>query len=155
MRLLCHAAAIRGRYGRWKLDRLESASSAAELKSGQFFRTVARLGIEAAEALDYAHQCGIVHRDIKPSNLMLDEQGKLWISDFGLARFDANASLTATGDVLGTVRYMSPEQVAGKRNLVDPATDVYSLGITLYELATLQDAFAGSDRTPPSCRDRQ
>ncbi|MGO9114015.1 MAG: protein kinase domain-containing protein [Thermoguttaceae bacterium] len=121
-------------------------SGAAELKSSQFFRTVARLGIEAAEALDYAHQCGVVHRDIKPSNLMLDEQGKLWISDFGLARFDANASLTATGDVLGTVRYMSPEQVAGKPNMVDPRTDVYSLGITLYELATLHEAFAGSDR---------
>ncbi len=121
-------------------------TSVAELKSGQFFRTVARLGIEAAEALDYAHQCGVVHRDIKPSNLMLDEQGKLWISDFGLARFDANASLTATGDVLGTVRYMSPEQVAGKPSVVDPRTDVYSLGITLYELATLQDAFTGSDR---------
>ena len=121
-------------------------SSAAELKSAQFFGTVARLGIEAAEALDYAHQCGVVHRDIKPSNLMLDEHGKLWISDFGLARFDANASLTATGDVLGTVRYMSPEQVAGKPGAVDPRSDVYSLGITLYELATLQDAFAGSDR---------
>ncbi len=121
-------------------------SSAAELKSARFFGTVARLGIEAAEALDYAHQCGVVHRDIKPSNLMLDEHGKLWISDFGLARFDANASLTATGDVLGTVRYMSPEQVAGKPGAVDPRSDVYSLGITLYELATLQDAFAGSDR---------
>jgi eukaryotic-like serine/threonine-protein kinase len=121
-------------------------SSAAELKQSEFFRTVARLGIEAAEALDYAHQCGVVHRDIKPSNLMLDEQGKLWISDFGLARFDANGSLTATGDVLGTVRYMSPEQVAGKPNVVDPRTDVYSLGITLYELATLQAAFSGSDR---------
>ncbi len=121
-------------------------SSAAELKSNQFFRTVARLGIEAAEALDYAHQCGVVHRDIKPSNLLLDAQGKLWISDFGQARFDANASLTATGDVLGTVRYMSPEQVAGKPSMVDLRTDVYSLGITLYELATLHDAFAGSDR---------
>ena len=121
-------------------------SSAAELRHSQYFRTVARLGIEAAEALDYAHQCGVVHRDIKPSNLLLDEQGKLWISDFGLARFDAKGSLTVTGDVLGTVRYMSPEQVAGKPNMVDPRTDVYSLGITLYELATLQDAFAGSDR---------
>jgi serine/threonine protein kinase len=121
-------------------------SSAAELKGRDFFRTVARLGVEAAEALDYAHQCGVIHRDIKPSNLLLDEQGKLWISDFGLARFDANASLTATGDVLGTLRYMSPEQVAGKPGMVDPRTDVYSLGITLYELATFEEAFSGADR---------
>jgi hypothetical protein len=122
------------------------AATAADLTSGAFFRAVARLGIEAAEALEYAHQCGIVHRDIKPSNLLLDHQGQLWISDFGLARFDANASLTATGDMLGTVRYMSPEQVGGKPAMVDGRTDVYSLGITLYELATLCEAFPGNDR---------
>jgi tetratricopeptide (TPR) repeat protein len=121
-------------------------SSADELQSGEFFRTVARLGIDAAEALEYAHQCGVVHRDIKPSNLLLDEQGQVWITDFGLARFDANASLTATGDVLGTLRYMSPEQVAGKPGMVDGRSDVYSLGVTLYELTTLREAFPGGDR---------
>ena len=123
-----------------------SFATAASLKSGNYFRTVVRLGIEAAEGLDHAHQCGVVHRDIKPSNLLLDLQGALWITDFGLARFHADGSLTATGDVMGTVRYMSPEQVAGKPGLIDQRTDVYSLGITLYELATLADAFAGLDR---------
>ncbi len=124
----------------------KSFTSPASLKSGEYFRTVARLGCQAAEALDYAHQCGIVHRDVKPSNLLLDDQGKIWITDFGLARFHIDGSLTASGDVMGTIRYMSPEQVSGKSNLVDQRTDVYSLGITLYELATLREAFEGSDR---------
>ena len=124
----------------------KSFSNAASLKSSNYFRTVAKLGIEAAEALDHAHQCGIVHRDIKPSNLLLDDQGKLWITDFGLARFHTDGSLTATGDVMGTIRYMSPEQVAGKSGLIDQHTDIYSLSITLYELVTLREAFEGSDR---------
>jgi len=124
----------------------KSFSDAASLRRGEFFRTVARLGVEAADALEHAHQCGVVHRDVKPSNLLLDERGQVWITDFGLARFASDASLTATGDVLGTIRYMSPEQAAGNAALVDHRTDVYSLGITLYELATLRDAFDGSDR---------
>ena len=110
------------------------------------FRTVAELGIQAAEALHHAHECGIVHRDVKPSNLLLDLQGNLWVADFGLARCGANPSLTSTGGLLGTIKYMSPEQAAGKHALVDHRTDVYSLGITLYELSTLRDAFPGKDR---------
>jgi eukaryotic-like serine/threonine-protein kinase len=121
-------------------------SDARSLRSGDYFPAVARLGIEAADALEHAHQCGIIHRDIKPSNLLLDEQGRIWITDFGLARFPNNSSLTITGDVMGTVRYMSPEQVAGKSSLIDHRTDIYSLGITLYELATLREAFEGTDR---------
>ena len=124
----------------------KSFSNAASLKSGNYFQTAARLGIDAAEALDHAHQCGIVHRDVKPSNLLLDNQGKIWITDFGLARFQSNGGLTATGDVMGTIRYMSPEQVAGNSALVDQRTDVYSLGITIYELITLREAFDGADR---------
>jgi serine/threonine protein kinase/tetratricopeptide (TPR) repeat protein len=135
------AATVRQAAARWN-----PATSAEELHSGEFFRTVARLGIDAAEALEYAHQCGVVHRDIKPSNLLLDDLGQVWITDFGLARFDANAGLTATGDVLGTLRYMSPEQVAGKPAIVDGRSDVYSLGVTLYELATLREAFPDGDR---------
>ncbi len=111
-----------------------------------FIRTVAALGIQASDALEHAHQRGILHRDIKPSNLLVDLAGHLWVTDFGLARIPGENNLTLTGDVLGTLRYMSPEQALGKRPLVDGRTDVYSLGATLYELLTLRPAFAGDDR---------
>ena len=92
-----------------------------------------------------AHEYGVVHRDIKPSNLMLDGDGKLWVTDFGLARCQSDATLTKTGDVVGTLRYMSPEQALGQTARVDQRTDVYSLGATLYELLTLRPAFPGQD----------
>jgi serine/threonine protein kinase/Flp pilus assembly protein TadD len=111
-----------------------------------FFLEAARLGRQAAEALEHAHQQGVLHRDVKPSNLIVDGRGHLWVTDFGLARFQGEGSLTATGDLLGTLRYMSPEQALANRAVVDQRTDVYSLGATLYELLTLQPAFAGSDR---------
>jgi len=107
---------------------------------------VARLGLEAAEALEHAHQEGIIHRDIKPANLMVDAKGHLWVTDFGLARLRSDSGLTVSGDLLGTLRYMSPEQASGKRVVVDGRTDIYSLGVTLYELATLEPAFEGPDR---------
>ena len=107
------------------------------------FDSIVKIGIEAAEALHYAHQMGIVHRDIKPSNLMLDHEGKLWITDFGLAQIQGAGALTMTGEVLGTLRYMSPEQPLGQRVLVDQRTDIYSLGVTLYELLTFKKAFGG------------
>src|SRR4029077_2118256 len=100
----------------------------------EFYRGVARLAIQAAEALDYAHAHGILHRDIKPGNLLLDEAGKVYITDFGLARVEAAGELTATGDLIGTLRYMSPEQATSAHGLVDQRSDVYSLGATLYEL---------------------
>jgi tetratricopeptide (TPR) repeat protein len=112
-----------------------------------YFRKVAELGIQAAEALDQAHQLGIVHRDIKPGNLLLDNHGKLWVTDFGLAHMQhGEASLTMTGQAVGTPRYMSPEQASAKRVGIDHRTDVYSLGVTLYELLTLRPAFASEDR---------
>jgi len=111
-----------------------------------YFRTVAELGMQAAEALEFAHQRGIVHRDIKPSNLMLDADCKLWITDFGLARLESDTGLTVSGDFLGTLRYMSPEQTWGKQGLVDHRSDIFSLGATLYELLTLEPIFPGNDR---------
>jgi serine/threonine protein kinase len=114
-------------------------------RSGSFYRTVARLGAQAAEALEHAHQLGVIHRDVKPANLMVDARGNLWVTDFGLAQFHNRAGLTRTGDLLGTLRYMSPEQAAGEGAPLDPRTDVYSLGATLYELLTLEPLFGGSE----------
>jgi serine/threonine protein kinase len=112
-----------------------------------FFETVARLGVQAAEALEHAHQRGVIHRDIKPGNLLVDENGHLWITDFGLAQFqNSDTALTMTGDLVGTIRYMSPEQALARRGLVDHRTDVYSLGVTVYELLTLEPACNGRDR---------
>ena len=111
----------------------------------QFFLSVAKLGYQAASALHYAHQEGVVHRDIKPSNLLVDRDGKLWLTDFGLARIQAGQDLTTTGDMIGTLRYMSPEQLAEGR-VVDHRADVYSLGLTLYELFTAKPAFEETDR---------
>jgi WD40 repeat protein/serine/threonine protein kinase len=114
--------------------------------SPAFFRTVAHLGVQAAEALEHAHSKGVIHRDIKPANVLIDSDGNLWITDFGLARMLSEAGLTMTGDLLGTLRYMSPEQALAKRVPVDHRTDIYSLGVTLYELLTLQPAYDGCDR---------
>jgi WD40 repeat protein/serine/threonine protein kinase len=112
----------------------------------QHFRSIARLIVQGAEALDYAHSRGILHRDVKPGNLMVDVAENLWVVDFGLARLEADAGMTMTGDIVGTLRYMSPEQALAKRVVVDQRTDVYSLGATLYELLTLRPAFRGDDR---------
>jgi hypothetical protein len=114
-------------------------------RSGGFYRTVARLGAQAAEALEHAHQLGVIHRDIKPGNLLVDGRGNLWVTDFGLAQFHNRAGLTRTGDLLGTLRYMSPEQAAGQGAPLDPRTDIYSLGATLYEMLTLEPLFGGGD----------
>jgi eukaryotic-like serine/threonine-protein kinase len=109
-------------------------------------REVAELGRQAAEALDYAHRNEVLHRDIKPSNLLVDADHRLWIADFGLARVRGDSNLTASGDVIGTMRYLSPEQAEGRRGAVDGRSDVYALGATLYELMTLRQVFEGDDR---------
>jgi tetratricopeptide (TPR) repeat protein len=115
-------------------------------RDAAYFRRVAEWGIQAAEALDCAHQQGVVHRDVKPANLLVDAAGRLWVTDFGLAQVQSDSRLTMTGDLVGTLRYMSPEQALAKRVVIDHRTDVYSLGATLYELLTLRPAFTGADR---------
>ncbi|MCI0377873.1 MAG: serine/threonine-protein kinase, partial [Gemmataceae bacterium] len=114
----------------------------AESNRQHYFRSVAWLGIQVAEALAFAHHEGVLHRDIKPSNLLLDAQGRVWVTDFGLAKTEGE-TLTCTGDLLGTFRYMAPERFRGWS---DPRSDVYSLGLTLYEMLALVPAFAETDQ---------
>jgi WD40 repeat protein/serine/threonine protein kinase len=123
---------------------LPDGSQLSAVESGRrpFFRSVAQIGREVAAGLAYAHARGIVHRDIKPSNLLLDSEGVVWITDFGLAKA-SDDRLTGTGDILGTIRYMAPERFRGEG---DGRADVYALGLTLYELLTLRPAFDSPDR---------
>ncbi len=130
-----------------RLARLGSAQLGFALgQSLDLAQFAAEIGKSAALALHHAHAQGILHRDVKPSNLLIEESGRLWVADFGLARIAGECDQTSTGDLLGTPRYMSPEQVIGARTVVDHRTDVYSLGATLYELITLEPAFAGVNR---------
>ena len=112
----------------------------------EHFRRVAEWGRQVSGALAYAHGQGTIHRDIKPSNLLLDGQGKVWIADFGLARASDQATITASGDAIGTARYMSPEQAGSGSGELDHRTDIYSLGASLYELLCLRPAFEGDSR---------
>ena len=116
--------------------------SSVESRHRAFHRGVAQIGRQVASALAYAHARGILHRDIKPSNLLLDTEGVVWVSDFGLAKVD-DEELTKTGDLLGTLRYMAPERFRGR---ADARADIYSLGLTLYELLVLRPAFDSPDR---------
>ena len=102
---------------------------------------IADWGLQAAEALKYAHEHEVIHRDVKPSNLIRDSQGRIWLTDFGLAKRLDDVNLSMTGAIMGTPRYMSPEQACSVRRPVDHRTDIYSLGVTLYELATGQPLF--------------
>lgn len=129
-----------------KVASIAGLSSEGSIRHRSYFKTVANLGVEAALALEHAHDLGVVHRDIKPSNLMVDPRGKLWVTDFGLARVGTDGGVTVSGDLLGTFRYMSPEQAMAKRIVIDHRTDIYSLGATLYELLTLTPAKPGKDR---------
>jgi WD40 repeat protein len=106
-------------------------------------REVARLGLQAAEALAYAHAHGILHRDVKPANLLVDEQETLWVADFGLAKAEGSDDLTGTGELVGTLRFLAPERFEG---VCDARSDVYALGVTLYELLALRPAFDEADR---------
>src|SRR5262249_11896344 len=122
--------------------RLAPSSGASSLAHS---RTVARIGLQVAEALAYAHKSGFLHRDIKPSNILLDAAGTAWVADFGLAKGAAEGEdLTQTGDIIGTIRYLPPERINGRS---DARGDVYSLGATLYELLTLRPVFEETERS--------
>jgi len=135
------------------LPPVQSASSSSSISlpgqstiSGRkptYWQSVAQIGLQVADALDYAHKQGVLHRDIKPSNLLLDLHGVVWVTDFGVAKADDQENLTYTGDVLGTLRYMPPEAFEGKS---DARSDVYSLGLTLYELLCLRPAYTERNR---------
>jgi tetratricopeptide (TPR) repeat protein len=125
---------------------LSTFAAAGSLRQAGYYRAVAALLACEADGLQHAHDLGVIHRDIRPSNLMLDSQGKLWLTDFGLAHIETNQTLTATGDLLGTLRYMSPEQALSGRAPLDHRTDLYSLGATLYELITLRPVYSGTHR---------
>jgi len=110
-------------------------------RGSAYFRWVAEVGLQSADALAHAHHRGVIHRDVKPSNLLIDDKGNIWVTDFGLARRLADPGLTHHDSLLGTPRYMSPEQA--RTGAIDGRTDVYSLGATLYELLTLRPPFDG------------
>jgi serine/threonine protein kinase len=126
--------------------RLPGQTDASTLsESGhQYWQSVARIGMQVADALAHAASQGILHRDIKPSNLLLDGTGNVWVTDFGLAKAASDGdNLTRTGDIVGTLRYLAPERFTGQG---DFRSDVYSLGLTLYELLVLRPAFDETDR---------
>jgi formylglycine-generating enzyme required for sulfatase activity/serine/threonine protein kinase len=122
----------------------QSGGSTLSESGSHYWQSVARVGMQVADALAHAASQGVLHRDIKPSNLLLDETGNVWITDFGLAKAVSDSDdLTHTGDLVGTLRYMAPERFSGQGDL---RSDVYSLGLTLYELLALRPAFDEADR---------
>ena len=126
------------------LEPAGESSFALDADSDRLYaRSVARIGVQVADALEYAHRRGTLHRDIKPSNLLLDLQGIVWITDFGLAKAAEDDDLTKTGDLVGTLRYMAPERFRGDG---DARSDVHALGLTLYEMLALRPAYEGQGR---------
>ncbi|MCC9655510.1 WD40 repeat domain-containing serine/threonine protein kinase [Rhodopirellula halodulae] len=125
-------------------DTQDSPPSTAERRHDSL-EYIAKSIADIADALHSAHQQRIIHRDVKPSNLMIDEQGKIWLTDFGLAfNEEDNTALTMTGHMVGTPSYMSPEQTSGSGGQATAQSDIYSLGVTLYEWITQHRAFSGS-----------
>lgn len=111
----------------------------------EYWNKVCEFIADIADALQYAHEQGVFHRDIKPSNLLMDQHGIVWVTDFGLAKFDDHDGITKTGDIVGTLRYMAPEQFSGDG---DSRSDICSLGLTLYELLVLQPAYSETRSAP-------
>ncbi|OYP33911.1 serine/threonine protein kinase [Rhodopirellula sp. MGV] len=147
-----NSSAGASRSGQTPIDQTRPARSSTQgtfpssHRRTQHYRRTVKMIVEAALAIEHAHAYGVIHRDIKPGNLIRDRMGKVWVTDFGLAQVESEAShLTRTGDAMGTLRYMSPEQASGNRLSLDHRTDIYSLGITLYELLVLRPAFDGEN----------
>jgi len=115
-------------------------------RTAEDFRHLARLISEVADGLAHAHGHGVIHRDIKPQNLLLSEDGRIYITDFGLSMLTDEPHLTVTGELMGTPAYLSPEQIRGDPKVIDHRTDIYSLGVTLYELITGRRPFVGDTR---------
>jgi len=129
--------------GAWTLkDFLDETSRADEVPEG-YDRQVARLVAEIADAMQAAHDAGVIHRDLKPQNVLITADDRPKVSDFGLARITDETALSESGELAGTCSYMSPEQVRASRSGIDHRTDVFSLGIVLYELLALRRPFEG------------
>ena len=127
----------------WQAGRMQSGDCHESPRAvpwiARDFQRIAKLGADVASALAHAHELGTIHRDIKPANLILDRTGRIWVTDFGLAKLcHEDSGLSRTGDMIGTPRYMAPEQIRG---LADERSDIYALGVTLYELASGQRAW--------------
>ncbi|MGE0755783.1 MAG: protein kinase [Pirellulaceae bacterium] len=128
----------------WAVARrwLPPAAASRAWPDPRYWRSAANIGLQVAEALSYAHGRGVIHRDIKPGNLLIDEHGVVWVTDFGLAKTLSASGSQPGADIVGTIRYMAPEQFQGE---CDPRCDVYSLGVTLYELLSFRPAYEDVD----------
>ena len=128
--------------GKTLADKLEEIRKTGD-QPAEYFREVVQLIVEIASALGHAHDTGVIHRDIKPSNILLTADGTPKVTDFGLAKIEDALALSRTGEFAGTPYYMSPEQAMSRRMGIDHRTDIFSLGVTLYEMLTLERPFSG------------
>ncbi|OHB65841.1 MAG: hypothetical protein A2V70_16570, partial [Planctomycetes bacterium RBG_13_63_9] len=140
-----HDTKVNGSHEDASASRETSTVPAQPLQLGPlYWRSTAKIALQVAEAIQYAHLQNTLHRDIKPANLLLDSQGVIWVTDFGLAKAMEQNNVTQTGAIVGTLRYMAPEQLSAQS---DARSDIYSLGLTLYELLTLQPVFEDTSRS--------